>query len=101
MFTVFGFGGQHAYNYLDQRNSEAVRKQAVMKEEGKVDDNWLRRIAKSKWSPMSILTDEKYEKMLNEKLLSVEAEIALIDERMEEFRKKQNEQERSQEREKK
>jgi hypothetical protein len=32
---------------------------------------------------MSVLTDEQYEEMLQEKLLKVEAEIAIIDERIE------------------
>lgn len=47
----------------------------------------MQRIAKSKWSPMSILTDEQYEEMLQEKLLRVEAEIAMVDDRIEAMKK--------------
>ncbi|KAF2252179.1 hypothetical protein BU26DRAFT_516867 [Trematosphaeria pertusa] len=95
MFTLFGWGGQHAYNYLDKRNSDVIRKEQEMREQGEVKEqlNWLQRVAKSKWSPMSILTDEEYERMMNEKLLAVEAEIALIDEKIEGLRKKQNDME--------
>lgn len=89
MFTLFGYGGQHAYDFLDRRHTETILKEIRMKEEDKEKENWLQRAAKSKWSPMSVLTDEEYERMLNEKLISVEAEIALIDERIEEFRKKE------------
>lgn len=91
MFTLFGYGGQHVYEYLDGRNTEIVRKEVDMKEQGKEHENWMQRMAKKKWSPMSVLTDEEYERMLSEKVLSVEAEIALIDEKIEEFRKMQRE----------
>ena len=36
-----------------------------------------------KWSPMKVLSDEEYERMLQEKLLRVEAEIAVLDEKIE------------------
>ncbi|KAL9592722.1 MAG: hypothetical protein Q9179_006431 [Wetmoreana sp. 5 TL-2023] len=39
-----------------------------------------KRALDSKWSPMKILSDEEYEKMLKQKLLRVEAEIAILDE---------------------
>ncbi|KAF2825678.1 hypothetical protein CC86DRAFT_370610 [Ophiobolus disseminans] len=84
MFTLFGWSGQHGYNYLDKRNSQGIQKQAQLKADGelKPKESLLERFAKSKWSPMSVLTDEQYEEMLQEKLLSVEAEIAIIDERI-------------------
>jgi hypothetical protein len=89
MFSLFGWAGQHGYDYLDKRNSQGLREQARLKATGDDEphDNLLSRFAKSKWSPMSVLTDEQYEEMLQEKLLKVEAEIAIIDERIEGFRK--------------
>lgn len=85
MFTLFGWTGQQSYNYLDKRNSQELREQAQLKAEPdyKPKDTLVQRFAKSKWSPMSVLTDEQYEEMLQEKLLKVEAEIAIIDERIE------------------
>jgi hypothetical protein len=95
MFSLFGFGGQHAYEFLDRRNTATVRQERMDKEEGVVKDNWLQRAAKSKWSPMSVITDDDYERMLNEKLLVVEADIALIDDKIAEFKKMQKEAERA------
>lgn len=46
----------------------------------------MERIAESKWIPIRSLSDEQYKQMLNEKLLAVEVEIALIDDRIEELR---------------
>ena len=51
----------------------------------------MERIAEMKWSPMEVLTDERYEEMLQEKLLKIEVEIALIDDRIESFRQKAKE----------
>jgi hypothetical protein len=89
MFTLFGWTGQHAYNFLDKRNSQELREKAQLKARGedKPKENFLQRIAKSKWSPMSVLTDEQYEEMLQERLLQVEAEIAIVDEKIEAVRK--------------
>jgi hypothetical protein len=89
MFTLFGWGGQHGYNFLDKRNSQDLREQAELKASGdwKPKDTLMQKFAKSKWSPMSVLTDEQYEEMLQERLLKVEAEIAIIDEKIEGIRK--------------
>ncbi|KAF1921462.1 hypothetical protein BDU57DRAFT_510275 [Ampelomyces quisqualis] len=89
MFTLYGWGGQHGYNFLDKRNSQALQEQADLKASGdwKPKDTLMQRFAKSKWSPMSILTDEQYESILQEGLLKVEADIALIDDKIEEIKK--------------
>jgi hypothetical protein len=41
--------------------------------------NWRDMYLASKWSPVTPLTDRQYEKMLEEKLLKLDAEIAIID----------------------
>jgi hypothetical protein len=89
MFSLFGWSGQQGYNYLDSRNSQELREQAQLRAQGelKPKDNIVQKFAKSKWSPMSVLTDEQYEAMLQEKLLNVEAQIAIIDERIEGVKK--------------
>lgn len=43
---------------------------------GEKKSSWM----DSKWSPVTRLSDEKYESILEEKLLSIEADIAIIDE---------------------
>jgi hypothetical protein len=45
------------------------------------------RMAESKWIPLRTLSDEEYRDMLGEKLLSVEAEIALLDDKIAELEK--------------
>jgi hypothetical protein len=45
------------------------------------------RMAESKWIPLRTLSDEEYRGMLGEKLLSVEAEIALLDDKIAELEK--------------
>ncbi|KAI8932093.1 hypothetical protein NX059_010978 [Plenodomus lindquistii] len=90
MFTLFGWAGQHGYNYLDAKNSNDIKQHAELKAKGedKPKESLIHRFAKSKWSPMSVLDDDEYEKMMQEKVLYVEAEIAMIDDRIAEFRKK-------------
>jgi hypothetical protein len=44
-------------------------------------------MAESKWIPLRHLSDEEYRGMLSEKLLSIEAEIALLDEKIEDLEK--------------
>lgn len=90
MFSLFGWTGQNAYNYLDQKNSQDLKQHAELKEKGKdtPKETLMQKIAKSKWSPMTVLSDEDYVKMMNEKILKVEAEIAMIDDRIEAHRKR-------------
>ena len=62
-----------------------------MKEEGREEENVLQKFAKSKWSPMSELSDEEYERMVGEKILAVEVDIAMIDDKIKKLRKQQEE----------
>lgn len=47
----------------------------------------MQRMAESKWIPLRSLSDQEYREMLSEKLLSIEAEIALLDDKIEELEK--------------
>lgn len=76
MFSLFGATGQYLYNTADARKSAVAEKPEGAK------NSWL----DSKWSPMKVLTNEEYEDMLREKLLRVNAEIALVDENIEALR---------------
>lgn len=95
MFSLFGWAGQHGYNYLDARNSGELERQAELRAKGqdKPKESLMHRFAKSKWSPMSVLTDEDYEKMMQEKILRVEADIAIIDDKIKALRKQEMEME--------
>ena len=49
---------------------------------------FLQRLAKSRWSPIEVLSDDQYAGILSERLLAVEAEIAIIDEKIEKLNAK-------------
>lgn len=82
MFSVFGAAGQALYNSADARKSELAQAP-----ENDKKNSWLN----SKWSPMKVLSDSEYENMLREKLLRVNAEIALVDESIEALRAQERE----------
>lgn len=77
MFAIFGAAGQAIYNRVDTRNSELAEKGPSERKDT---------ILNSKWSPMKVLSDSEYEDMLREKLLKVNAQIALVDENIEALR---------------
>jgi hypothetical protein len=82
MFAVFGAAGQVLYNRADARNSELAENG-----ESEKKNSFLN----SKWSPMKVLSDSEYENMLREKLLRVNAQIALVDENIEALRAQERE----------
>ena len=78
MFSIFGAIGQTVHNTADAKNSDAARLAPKSNQR-----SWL----DAKWSPVKVLTDEEYEKILREKLLRVNAQIALVEENIEALRK--------------
>lgn len=78
IFSLLGFCGQSAFNKLDAWQLENAHK---------VSKPIAQRIAESKWVPLRHLSDAEYRGILSEKLLSIEAEIALVDEKIEELEK--------------
>ena len=87
MFSVFGFVGQSIYNSLELRKAVAANN-----EDSRIEKpNIWRRLAESSWTPVKFIPDQDYQKTLQEKLLSVEAEIALLDEDLDKLRKTKEE----------
>ena len=88
MFTLFGSLGQTVFNALDARHSKQVASDIQAAAEGKTlgKKRFWERVAEMKWSPLTAVSDEDYGNLLKEKLLRVEAEIALVDEEMERLR---------------
>ena len=80
-FSLLGFASQSLYSRLDERKSRSL-------ESTQQKPLW-HRIADMKWSPMKVLTDEEYGEMLREKLIKVEADIAILDEDIENLRKEE------------
>lgn len=79
MFSLLGAAGQALYDRADTEVSKAVESAPAKK------SSWL----DSRWSPMRRLSGDEYETMLREKLLVVEADIALIDENIKALREKE------------
>ena len=52
--------------------------------------SFLQKLASKKWIPMKSLSNEEYEGMLQDKLIKVEAEIALLDEDIAALKAKEN-----------
>ena len=87
MFSMFGFVGQSIYNSLERRKAAAMANG-----QSPIDrPNVWKRLAESSWTPVKFVSDEDYHGMLEEKLLSVEAEIALLDEKIEDLRRAKEE----------
>jgi hypothetical protein len=84
VFSLLGAGGQTIANW---RAVEAA-KAAEVAEVAKAADAAPKPPSEfwSRWSPIKQLSDQDYENILEEKLLRVEADIALIDDRVKELR---------------
>ncbi|RMZ71146.1 beta-ketoacyl synthase [Pyrenophora seminiperda CCB06] len=89
MFSLFGWAGQHGYHYLDTRNSQNLRQQAEADANGedKRKGTIMYKLSQYRWSPMRALSDDEYANIMQEKLLNIEAQIAIIDDKIEAQRK--------------
>ena len=82
MWSLFGFAGQGAYSSFS-----AVPKKV---QEGPKVGFW-QRMAEKSWSPMTFMTNEEYAVILREKLLKVDVEIAVLDDKLDALRRLQAE----------
>lgn len=105
MFSLFGFAGQYIYNALDAhddnsrgqllspplqtKSSTKANHEITDTQDAKSEEPLWKRVLNSKWSPMKVLSDEQYEKILREKLLRVEAELAIVDEDIEKVKQRE------------
>ncbi|BDD55255.1 hypothetical protein MPDQ_001727 [Monascus purpureus] len=78
IFSLLGYLGQRSYNAIDRWQMERENNPSVP---------LAQRMAASKWIPIKSLSDDEYRAILTEKALSIEAEIAIIDEKIEELQK--------------
>ncbi|PLB51164.1 hypothetical protein P170DRAFT_436247 [Aspergillus steynii IBT 23096] len=76
IFSMLGYLGQGSYNAIDTWQMEHANSPSKP---------IIQRIADSKWIPLRSLSDDDYRGMLSEKLLSIEAEMSLIDDKIEEL----------------
>ena len=78
VFSLLGYAGQRSYNALDAWQ---------LGQANAPPRPFLQQLAESKWIPLKSLSDEDYKAMLNQKILSIEIEMALIDDKIEELQK--------------
>jgi hypothetical protein len=71
MFGILGILGQAGYNAIQTDVEETPSKLP-----------FTQRLLASRWVPLKRLSDEDYVEMLNEKTIKIDAEIALIDEKI-------------------
>ncbi|KAK3340890.1 hypothetical protein B0H65DRAFT_274893 [Neurospora tetraspora] len=72
VFSLLGLGGAALQNKLKSREKS---------------ESWFQKVIDGKWSPITRITNEDWERILEEKLLRVETEIAVLDDSIEELRK--------------
>jgi len=82
MGSLLGLTGQGTYNYMDHQRMK--RLQAAPQN----SESSFKQFLQSSWSPVKMLSKEDYAKILNDKLLAVEAEIALVEEEIELLKKR-------------
>lgn len=88
VWGLVGLGGQYVYNVADARHTqEVIEKQ----ENPEPSESILDRAIRSKWSPVKRLTRKEYAGMLKEKLLAVEADIAITNEEIEKLERRRKE----------
>ena len=71
---------------MDARNTRQIQS-AAADNSTKRKTIW-QRVVDSKYSPMTRYSDKEYEDLLREKMVRIEAEIALVDEDIEEIQSK-------------
>jgi hypothetical protein len=76
VFSALGFVGQASWNRFETWRQSSTSAPAKP---------FLQRLADSRWVPLRSLSDEDFRRVLNEKLLSIESDIALIDDKIREL----------------
>lgn len=90
VFSLLGYLGQSSWNMIERWRLESANSSTKP---------ILQRIADFKWAPLRSLSDDDYKHILSEKLLSIEAEIAILDEKIQQLQQEkmaQNRETRSQ-----
>lgn len=77
MFSLFGGLGQATYNRLTvPREIDTAPKPGFWK-----------RMSEKRFSPVTVITNEQYAEMLREKVLKVDVEISLLDDRINDLKR--------------
>ncbi|KAI7264295.1 hypothetical protein KC345_g8870 [Hortaea werneckii] len=80
MWGLSGLVGQATYNAMYAKPAVVV--------EGPKETFW-ERMAKKSWTPIKYVTNDEYAEMLREKMLKIDVEIAVLDDKIAELKKQQ------------
>ncbi|KAI7554475.1 hypothetical protein KC319_g1096 [Hortaea werneckii] len=80
MWGLSGLVGQATYNAIYAKPAVVV--------EGPKETFW-ERMAKKSWTPIKYVTNDEYAEMLREKMLKIDVEIAVLDDKIAELKKQQ------------
>jgi hypothetical protein len=83
MWTIFGASGQYLYN----------RWASSPRQVDTAGPNFWQRMSDKSWTPFKVLTNEEYAAMLREKMLKVEVEISILDDKMTALKEQQKNEE--------
>ena len=72
MFSLFG--------YLGQTTSSKVSTQRDISAQPK--PGFWKRMSEKRWSPVKVMSNEEYAELLKEKMMKVDVEIALLDDKI-------------------
>lgn len=75
VFGLMGLGGQASYTAFERMAESPAESRPL-----------LDRLSSSKWWPLKSISDADYERELTEKVISLEAEVAIIDEKIAELK---------------
>ncbi|KAI7526485.1 hypothetical protein KC331_g16931 [Hortaea werneckii] len=84
MWGLSGLVGQATYNAFYAKPAVVV--------EGPKETFW-ERMAKKSWTPIKYVTNDEYAEMLREKMLKIDVEIAVLDDKIAELKKQQAQEE--------
>lgn len=70
MFAIFGAAGQHFYSGWSAPTDRQPK------------ENFWKRMSDKSWTPFKMLTNDEYSDMLKEKMLKVDVEIAILDDKI-------------------
>lgn len=87
MFSLVAFSGQSLYDSLDQGRPNET--------DSPPGDTLLHKFAKSRFSPVQTLSTDEYRTMLQEKDIRIEAEIAILDDRIGALQRQAEQQEKT------
>ncbi|KAL3709205.1 hypothetical protein TMatcc_002995 [Talaromyces marneffei ATCC 18224] len=76
VFSLVSYLGQTGFNIAENWHQENAGKEASKSK------SILERMAESKWIPLKALSDDDFRDILKEKVLSIEVEIALLDDKI-------------------